>query len=923
MASNKAALVSLTTNPCKMCMPMGAVTAFYGIKKCICLLHGSQGCSTYIRRHMATHYNEPVDIASSSLTEQGTVYGGEDNLLTGLKNLISVYDPEVIAVATTCLAETIGEDVARIIEKFNASYTGKKITIIPAASGGFAGTQFEGFFHALYSIVSNIPMLTQKHDDVNIITGPISPADTRALKSLLDQSGLSYILLPDISENLDGGHEKVYQKLPSGGTSIYDVSRMAGSRMTIELSEFAPDRLSPGLYLEKTYGVPLTRLPLPIGLRDTDAFMNALRLAGASFPSSVEKDRGRHLDAMIDAHKYNAKARAVIFGEPDFVYSMSRLCLESGIFPSVAASGAACPSLTEKLRDEIQSLSDRFLGAPFRILDQADFDEIEEACVQTGANILIGSSDGRRISERRNLPLIRCAFPIHDALGGQRIRLLFYDGALSMINEVANHMLHHTETTFRQELYEKYYPPTQMEDLPVNHEATLSKPMTIEEKTATHPCYNCGAGKYARIHLPIAPKCNISCNYCVRKFDCPNESRPGVTTKVITPEEAVERYLSTKAKMPNLKVVGIAGPGEALANFENTKKTLEQIRAIDPDVTFCLSTNGLMLPFYAQQLIDLGVSHITVTMNAVDPEIGAKIYRYVDYLGKRYIGVEAAKILQNNQLSGLSYLTAQGIICKVNVVMLKGVNDHHVEEVVKTVSEMGIHITNIMQMIPVQGSVFERLPLVSNRELDAMRNQCSGYIKQMFHCRQCRADAVGTLDKDESGTLFPPCPSTLSKEEALVTSAEKEAIKPITSGETESYRAAVCTKSGILVDQHFGQASELHIYECRGKEVSFVEKRKVDAYCSGSTSCGDNKETVIYEKMFETAPDEKEGKIEKLLTATKDCDYVIAMRIGDAPSRRLLAQGTKPVTTYEPIEKAVSRAESLYHLQKRKEEDVV
>jgi MoaA/NifB/PqqE/SkfB family radical SAM enzyme len=147
--------------------------------------------------------------------------------------------------------------------------------------------------------------------------------------------------------------------------------------------------------------------------------------------------------------------------------------------------------------------------------------------------------------------------------------------------------------------------------------------MTLEEKTANHPCFNCGASqKNSRMHLPIAPKCNIQCNYCVRKYDCMNESRPGVTTSVLSPEEAFAKYKLVKEKVENLTVIGIAGPGDALANFDETKKALEMIHEDDPNITFCVSTNGLMLPYHAKELADLNVSHVTVTVNAVDPAIG-------------------------------------------------------------------------------------------------------------------------------------------------------------------------------------------------------------------------------------------------------------------------------------------------------------
>lgn len=942
MANGKPVLVNLTTNPCKMCMPMGAVTAFCGIKGCMTLLHGSQGCSTYIRRHMATHYNEPVDIASSALTEHGTVYGGEDNLVKGLDNLISVYDPEVIGIATTCLAETIGEDVPRIVEKYQASRKGKPVTIITAASAGYSGTQYEGYFHALRSIVTAVAADTKKNAAVNIITGPISPADTRFLKRLLKESGLEYILLPDLSENLDGGHDKKYDKLPAGGTTISDIARMAGSRHTIELSVFVEDRYSPGAYLASKFGVPLTRLALPVGLRDTDAFLDALRALGGVFSREIEKERARYLDAMIDAHKYNAKARAVIFGEPDFLYSMVRLCCENGILPVVTVAGTKCPTLAGRLGDELRELSERFFDAPFTIIDDADFDDIDAAAVSFKANVMIGSSDGRRISEQRKIPLLRCAFPVHDSLGGQRVRLLGFEGGLTIVDGVSNHMIHHTETTFRTELYKKYYKKPESGEKPVKvltnadvprtamtNELKSQVALTNEQKTATHPCYNCGAGKYARIHLPVAPKCNISCNYCLRKFDCPNESRPGVTTKVITPEEAYERYVEVKAKMPNLKVVGIAGPGEALDNFENTKRTLELIRAEDPDVTFCLSTNGLMLPFYAQQLIDLGVSHLTVTLNAVDPEIGAKIYRYVDYLGKRYIGIEGARILLQNQLTGIAYLTSKGIICKINIVMLKGINEGHIEQVVRAVRDLGVTITNIMQMIPVKGSVFENLPLVSNRELNEMRTQCGEHIKQMFHCRQCRADAVGTLDQDESATLPGGCPSKTQADGAEPAPSEPEPL----------YRVAVCSRGGFLIDQHFGHAKELYIYENRGGKSVFVEKRRVQPYCAGVSECGGagdgsgstSRETDEHEgksagtdmDYYPPRADEKDSKMDRLLAAVTDCQYVLAMRVGESPRRRLHQNGIRVAVTYDRIEKAVLEVESLYAEQKERMEEVI
>jgi len=281
----------------------------------------------------------------------------------------------------------------------------------------------------------------------------------------------------------------------------------------------------------------------------------------------------------------------------------------------------------------------------------------------------------------------------------------------------------------------------------------------------------------------------------------------------------------------------------------------------------------LMLPMYAQELIDLGVSHVTVTMNTISPQIGAQIYQYVNYMGFRYTGEQGATILLANQLAGIKYLTDHGIVCKINIVMLKGINDGEIESVVQKAKDLHCEITNIMQLIPVKGSTFEDMPLVSNKEITAMRKKCEGHMKQMYHCRQCRADAVGTLDNDESINYQ-------MKQTANVAVIKKE-----------RQRFAVATKSGMLVDQHFGHAQEFYIYESDGKTANFIEKRNVDKYCNGPDVCED-----------------KVDKIESILQTIKDCSAVLALRVGESPSRRLEALGIRIVVTYDRIEEAVKKA---------------
>jgi len=261
-----------------------------------------------------------------------------------------------------------------------------------------------------------------------------------------------------------------------------------------------------------------------------------------------------------------------------------------------------------------------------------------------------------------------------------------------------------------------------------------------------HPCFSQEAAhKHARIHLPVAKHCNISCNYCNRKYDCLNESRPGVTSNIISPMEGLHRYQYYKQQLNNLSVVGIAGPGDALADWEESSQTIRLIREYDPNVMLCLSTNGLKLPKLAADIIELGVSHVTVTVNTLNPETGARIYRYVNYQGQRYTGIEGASLLLENQLQGIRRLTQQGMMVKINTVMIPGINDHEIPDVVRKMKELDVFVTNIMPLIPVKGSLFENLPATNTNDLTMMRRNCQTEMRQMFHCQQCRADAVGLL----------------------------------------------------------------------------------------------------------------------------------------------------------------------------------
>jgi Predicted Fe-S oxidoreductases len=279
-------------------------------------------------------------------------------------------------------------------------------------------------------------------------------------------------------------------------------------------------------------------------------------------------------------------------------------------------------------------------------------------------------------------------------------------------------------------------------------EIEISKDEDVKRVIAQHPCYSKEAQhKFGRIHLAVAPKCNIQCNYCDRKFDCVNESRPGVTSEVLTPQEALEKTRQVLKEFPFIKVVGIAGPGDPLAN-DSTFETLDLIKKEFPDVTLCLSTNGLVLPEKLPDLIRVGVTTLTVTMNAIDPEIEAQLIGHISYKGKIYRGIEAAEIMVKNQLEGIKLAVEAGLVVKVNTVLVPGINDKHIVEVARKINELGVFIMNVMPLI-CQAKFADREP-PSPAECKAIQNQCEPYVQQMRHCRQCRSDAYGLIGKDMS-----------------------------------------------------------------------------------------------------------------------------------------------------------------------------
>ena len=444
---------NVNENPCNMCMPMGGILALKGIEKSMVIVHGSQGCSTYMRRHIAEHFNEPVDVGSSSLNEKGTIYGGEKNLRQALDNIIRVYDPKIIGIVTTCLAETIGEDIERITGQYLVDKKLEGFSIITASTPGYGGSHFEGYFFTLKRVIMQLAEATSKNNKINIIIPNISPADIRELKRILEQMKIEYVLCPDFSDTLDRPFLPTYTKMSENGTKIVDIKGMGGAVATIQMGVTIDDAISPGKYLEEQFGVPLYNIPIPIGVENTDLFMNTLvEITGHDVPEGLKNERGRLLDGMVDSHKYNFPGRIVIFGEPENVYSVTKTCLENGVFPAVIATGGQVGKLNQLVT---AALGDRVGDS--KILIETDFAAILAACQEMNVNIAIGPSDGRYLTEKGEIPLVRLGFPIHDRVGGQRLLSVGYTGTMMLLDRITNTLLENKYKSYRSSMYEKYY----------------------------------------------------------------------------------------------------------------------------------------------------------------------------------------------------------------------------------------------------------------------------------------------------------------------------------------------------------------------------------------------------------------------------------------------------------------------------------
>ena len=401
---------------------------------------------------------------------------------------------------------------------------------------------------------------------------------------------------------------------------------------------------------------------------------------------------------------------------------------------------------------------------------------------------------------------------------------------------------------------------------------------------SNHPCFNAKVrGKFGRVHLPVAPRCNIQCNYCDRKYDCVNESRPGVTSAVLTPHQAMAYLEFVFEKTKNISVVGIAGPGDPFANSEETMETLRLVRRKYPDIILCLATNGLGIGPYIEELAQINISHITITLNAIDPEIGARIYSFIRY-GKRVLSPKAGiNILLEKQLEAISKLKEYGVTTKVNTIIIPGINEDHIEAVAKKMGELKVDILNCIPFYPNKGSAFANLGEPPKNIVKKIRKKAAQYIPQMYHCARCRADAIGILGEENNTELI----------EKLKECSEMPEI----INERRPH-VAVASLEGVLVNQKLGKADELFIYEKKNQEIRLMETRKTPKPGGGLK------------------------RWEELSELISDCRALLVNGIGDNPRMVLKKKGIDILELDGMIDEAVEAVYEGYSMNYMVKRDV-
>jgi len=442
---------ALTINPAKTCQPIGAMYAALGIHGCLPHSHGSQGCCAYHRSALSRHFREPVMAATSSFSEGSSVFGGSANLVAALETIFTVYKPEVVAVHTTCLSETIGDDLTQIISKaVDDGVVPEGKQVIYCNTPSYVGTHVTGYSNQVAAMVKSFSTTTpKKRNVVNLVAGWMEPSDMREIKRLASVMEARTIMFPDMTDVLDTPLNGQYNMYPDGGTTISDLIATGDSKFTLGLGQYCTEDAC--IKLENKCRVKFETLDIPIGFKATDRFLMSLsRHANVPIPDSLSDERGRLIDLIADSSKYLYGKRVALWGDPDTLIPLTEFLVSMDMRPVYIVTGTPGKLFTERMQEILNNIPE----AKYMCGDTADMFRMHQWIKQEGVDLLIGNTYGKYIARDENIPFVRFGFPIADRYGHNYFPKTGYNGAANILIQLLNAFLDHKDRTCPEEKVE-------------------------------------------------------------------------------------------------------------------------------------------------------------------------------------------------------------------------------------------------------------------------------------------------------------------------------------------------------------------------------------------------------------------------------------------------------------------------------------
>jgi nitrogenase molybdenum-iron protein beta chain len=430
---------ALTINPAKTCQPVGAMYAALGVRGCLPHSHGSQGCCSYHRSALTRHFKEPIMAATSSFTEGSSVFGGQANMLQAIDTIFSLYDPDIVAVHTTCLSETIGDDLNQILQKArDEGKVPKGKHVLHCHTPSYVGSHITGYSNMVMGLVSYFAQNTGiPNYQLNLLAGWMEPSDMREIKSIAKKMQANTIMFPDTSGIVDGPLTGKYVFYPKGGATISELISAGDAKFTLGLGAFSTEEAAKKL--EYKCKVKYDIADIPIGLHATDRFITSLsRYAGTKVPQSITNDRGRLIDVIADMQQYFYGKRVALYGDPDWLIPLTEFLVMLDMKPVYIVSGT--PGKQFELRMK-EILGDKVPEAKFKNGEGADMFLLHQWIKQEGVDLLIGNTYGKFIARDEDLPFIRMGFPILDRIGHSYFPVVGYKGGLRILEKILNALM--------------------------------------------------------------------------------------------------------------------------------------------------------------------------------------------------------------------------------------------------------------------------------------------------------------------------------------------------------------------------------------------------------------------------------------------------------------------------------------------------